>query len=45
MKKLLLPLIIVIGVAAGLAGMSLIRLSRSMEDWEVAFDEETEENE
>jgi H+/Cl- antiporter ClcA len=43
MKKLLLPLVIVIGVAAGVAGISLIRLSKSMEDWEMSFDEETEE--
>jgi hypothetical protein len=43
MKKLLLPLIILIGVAASVAGMSLIRLSKSMEDWEMSFDEETEE--
>ncbi len=45
MKKLLLPLIIAIGVAAGLAGISLIRLSKSMEDWEMSLDEETEEKE
>jgi hypothetical protein len=43
MKKLLLPLVITIGVAAGVAGISLIRLSKSMEDWEMSFDEETEE--
>jgi len=43
MKKLLLPLIIFIGVAAGVAGISLIRLSKSMEDWEMSFDEEVEE--
>jgi hypothetical protein len=43
MKKLLLPLVIAIGVAAGVAGISLIRLSKSMEDWEMSFDEETEE--
>lgn len=45
MKKLLLPLVIAIGVAAGVAGISLIRLSKSMEDWEMSFDEETEEKE
>ncbi len=45
MKKLLLPLIIAIGVAAGLAGISLIRLSKSMEDWEMSLDEETEDKE
>lgn len=45
MKKLLLPLIIAIGVAAGLAGISLIRLSKSMEDWEMSLDEETKEKE
>ena len=43
MKKLLLPLVIAIGVAAGVAGISLIRLSKSMEDWEMSFDEEVEE--
>ena len=34
-----------IGVAAGLAGISLIRLSKSMEDWEMSLDEEKEEKE
>lgn len=43
MKKLLLPIIIFIGVIAGLAGISLIRLSKSMEDWEMSWDEEEEE--
>ena len=43
MKKLLLPLVIAIGVAAGMIGISLIRLSKSMEDWEMSFDEEAEE--
>ena len=40
MKKLLLPLIIFIGVVSGLAGITLIRLSKSMEDWEASWDEE-----
>jgi len=43
MKKLFLPLIIFIGVISGLAGITLIRLSKSMEDWEVSWDEEKEE--
>lgn len=43
MKKILLPIVILIGVTAGLAGISLIRLSKSMEDWETAWDEEEEE--
>ena len=43
MKKLLLPLVVSIGVLAGLAGITLIRLSKSMEDWEVSCDEEKEE--
>lgn len=42
MKKILLPLVIFIGVAAGLAGLTLIRLSKNMEDWEMSWDEETE---
>ena len=33
MKKLLLPLVVSIGVLASLAGITLIRLSKSMEDW------------
>lgn len=45
MKKLLLPLVIAIGVAAGMIGISLIRLSKSMEDWEMSLDEETEDKE
>lgn len=44
MKKLLLPLIIFIGVVSGLAGITLIRLSKSMEDWEVSWDEGKEED-
>jgi hypothetical protein len=43
MKKILLPLIVFIGVTAGLAGLTLIRLSKSMEDWEMSWDEEEEE--
>jgi H+/Cl- antiporter ClcA len=42
MKKLFLPLIIFIGVISGLAGITLIRLSKSMEDWEMSWDEEKE---
>jgi H+/Cl- antiporter ClcA len=44
MKKLLLPLVVSIGVLAGLAGITLIRLSKSMEDWEVSWDEGKEED-
>jgi len=43
MKKILLALIAFIGVTAGLAGITLIRLSKSMEDWEMSWDEEEEE--
>lgn len=43
MKKLLLPLIIFIGVVSGLAGITLIRLSKNMEDWEVSWDEDRED--
>ena len=42
MKKILLPLIVFIGVVSGLAGITLIRLSKSMEDWEMSWDEEKE---
>jgi H+/Cl- antiporter ClcA len=44
MKKLFLPLIIFIGVVSGLAGITLIRLSKSMEDWEASWDEGKEED-
>ena len=44
MKKILLPVVVSIGVLAGLAGITLIRLSKSMEDWEVSWDEEKESN-
>ncbi len=43
MKKVLLPVIIFVGVISGLAGITLIRLSKSMEDWEVSWDEEKED--
>jgi hypothetical protein len=42
MKKVLLPLIISVGVISGLVGLTLIRLSKSMEDWEMSWDEEKE---
>ena len=42
MKKVLLPLIISVGVISGLLGLTLIRLSKSMEDWEMSWDEEKE---
>lgn len=40
MKKILLPIVILIGVASSLAGIALIRLSKSMEDWEASWEEE-----
>jgi H+/Cl- antiporter ClcA len=43
MKKILLPIIILVGVISGLAGITLIRLSKSMEDWEMAWNEQEEE--
>lgn len=42
MKKILIPLVIFIGVAAGLTGLTLIRLSKSIEDWQMSWDEEME---
>jgi len=42
MKKILLPIIILIGVLSSLVGISLIRLSKSMEDWEASWEEEDE---
>lgn len=42
MKKVLLPLIISVGVISGLVGLTLIRLSKSMEDWEMSWDDEKE---
>ena len=45
MKKILLPIIISIGVLSGLAGLTLIRLSKSMEDWETSWDEDKEDGE
>ena len=43
MKKILLPLVTIVGVLSGLIGLTMIRLSKSMEDWEMAWDEEEEE--
>lgn len=43
MKKILLPVIILAGVISGLIGLTLIRFSKSMEDWEATWDEEEEE--
>lgn len=43
MKKILLPLVTIVGVLSGLIGLTMIRLSKSMEDWEMAWDEEKEE--
>jgi len=45
MKKILLPVIILIGTLSSLAAISLIRLSKNMEDWELAWDEEGEDDE
>jgi uncharacterized membrane protein len=45
MKKLLLPIIIFIGVVSSLVGITLIRFSKNMEDWEMSWDEEKEEKE
>jgi hypothetical protein len=45
MKKILLPIIILIGSLSSLAAISLIRLSKNMEDWELAWDEDGEDNE
>jgi len=42
MKKILLPIIILIGVLSSLVGISLIRLSKTMEDWEASWEEEDE---
>jgi len=42
-KKILLSLIISIGVGSALAGISLIRLSKAMEEWEASWDEEIDE--
>ena len=43
MKKILLPLVTIVGFLSGLIGLTMIRLSKSMEDWEMAWDEEKEE--
>lgn len=43
MKKILLPVVTIVGVLSGLIGLTMIRLSKSMEDWEMAWDEEKEE--
>jgi len=40
MKKILLPVIILIGVFSALAGITFIRLSKSMEDWQASWEEE-----
>lgn len=44
MKKILLPIVIIAGVISGLIGLTLIRFSKSMEDWEATWDEEGEED-
>ncbi len=44
MKKILLPIVILIATASSLLAMALIRLSASMENWEVAWDEKEEDN-
>ena len=43
MKKVLLPIVVFIGVFSALAGITLIRLSKSMEDWEASWEEEDED--
>jgi hypothetical protein len=42
MKKILLPIVVFIGVFSSLTGIALIRLSKSMEDWEASWEEEDE---
>lgn len=42
MKKLLLPIVILAGVASGLVGLALIRFAKNMEDWEASWDEDKE---
>ncbi len=43
MKKVLLPIVVFIGVFSALAGITLIRLSKSMEDWEASWEKEDED--
>lgn len=40
MKKILLPIVVFIGVFSALAGITLIRISKNMEDWEASWEEE-----
>lgn len=43
MKRIVIAIVILLGTLSSLAGLVLIRFSKSMEAWEMAWDDENEQ--